>query len=128
MFNEKSQFRVSIYIYTVLCDSTPEQHEIENYEKKGLKHHKTIYIIYIHVILTFYKGKVARHFAGAFFRIYIYIRETSIYDKLSSQIEMGLNIIFLIINFYILTTVDPKQWVDSRRVEEQGQTHDMRKH
>ena len=25
------------------------------------------------------------------------------------------------------TTVDPKQWVDSRRVEEQGQTHDMRK-
>ena len=26
------------------------------------------------------------------------------------------------------TTVDPKQWVDSRRVEEQGQTHDMRKH
>ena len=77
-----------------MCDSTPEQHEIENYEKKGLKHHKTIYIIYIHVILTFYKGKVARHFAGAFFRVYIYIRETSIYDKLSSQIEMGLNIIF----------------------------------
>ena len=27
--------RIYIYIYTVLCDSTPEQHEIENYEKKG---------------------------------------------------------------------------------------------
>ena len=25
------------------------------------------------------------------------------------------------------TTVDPKQWVGSRRAEEQGQTHDMRK-
>ena len=61
----------------------------------------TVYIyIHIYVILTFYKGKVATHFAGAFFRIhihiciyiyiYIYIRETSIYDKRSSQIEMGL--------------------------------------
>ena len=61
-----------MYIYTVLCDSTPEQHEIENYEKKGLKHHKTIYI-YIRN-LDFYKGKVATHFAGAFFRVYIYMR------------------------------------------------------
>ena len=27
------------------------------------------------------------------------------------------------------STVDPKHWVDSRRVfEEQGQTHDLRKH
>jgi hypothetical protein len=57
----------------------------------------TVYIyIHIYVILTFYKGKVATHFAGAFFRIhihiyvYIYIRETSIYDKRSSQIEIGL--------------------------------------
>ena len=75
MFNEKSQFRVSIYIYTVLCDSTPEQHEIENYEKKGVKTSQNHLYIYIYVILTFIKAKLQLILPGHFFvYIYIYMR------------------------------------------------------
>ena len=83
-----------MYIYTVLCDSTPEQHEIENYEKKGVKTSQNHLYIYIYVILTFIKAKLQLILPGHFF-VYIYICETSIYDKLSSQIEMGLFVFFL---------------------------------
>ena len=55
-------------------------------------------------------------------------RTTWLVNRLRQTTKVVLGRLPWILLYGDYTTVDPKQWVDSRRVEEQGQTHDMRKH